>query len=336
MSSSNLVGQRQKPRFSAAITTPGYKQLINNTLGDPEIARRFVASITSAVAVNPALQDCDAGTILAGGLLGETLGLSPSPQLGHFYLVPFDCKVKDANGKVVYLRDKDGNILKDQDGKWIAKTEKKAQFVLGYKGYYQLAVKGDTYRKIGVVTLKEGEFQHFDPLKEDIKYTLIDDFDQREETPAMGYSSFFETVGGLSKVLYWSKKKMLAHADKYSPAFSARMYQKIQDNQIPKDELWKYSSFWYKNFDIMAEKTMMRQLLGKWGIVTPKLQTAYEKDDSIIAINENHEFVALPPEIEASAPDETDAPVIYEMPEEKEPAEAGASRKPKKVDMDAL
>ena len=88
MSSSNLAGQRQKPRFSAAITTPGYKQLINNTLGDPEIARRFVASITSAVAVNPALQDCDAGTILAGGLLGETLGLSPSPQLGHFYLVP--------------------------------------------------------------------------------------------------------------------------------------------------------------------------------------------------------------------------------------------------------
>ena len=152
----------------------------------------------------------------------------------------------------------------------------------------------------------------------------------------MGYSSFFETVGGLSKVLYWSKKKMLAHADKYSPAFSARMYQKIQNNQIPKDELWKYSSFWYKNFDLMAEKTMMRQLLGKWGIVTPKLQTAYEKDDSIIAINENHEFVALPPEIEAPAPDETDAPVIYEMPEEKEPAEAGASRKPKKVDMDAL
>ena len=81
---------------------------------------------------------------------------------------------------------------------------------------------------------------------------------------------------------------------------------------------------------------MMRQLLGKWGIVTPKLQTAYEKDDSIIAINGNHEFVALPPEIEAPAPDETDAPVIYEMPEEKEPAEAGASRKPKKVDMDAL
>lgn len=57
---------KQRPKFSVAITTDGYKNLINNTLGDPERAKRFVASITSAVAVNPALQDCDAGTILAG------------------------------------------------------------------------------------------------------------------------------------------------------------------------------------------------------------------------------------------------------------------------------
>ena len=88
MSSSNQT--MQKPKFSIAITTKGYKDLINNTLGDPERAKRFVASITSAVAVNPALQDCDAGTILAGALLGESLNLSPSPQLGQYYLVLYD------------------------------------------------------------------------------------------------------------------------------------------------------------------------------------------------------------------------------------------------------
>ena len=67
MSSSN-VPATQKQKFSVAISTEGYRNLINNTLGDPERARRFVAAITSAVAVNPQLQDCTPGTILAGAL----------------------------------------------------------------------------------------------------------------------------------------------------------------------------------------------------------------------------------------------------------------------------
>ena len=79
----------QKQKFSVAISTEAYRNLINNTLGDPERSRRFVASITSAVAVNPALQECTPSTILAGALLGESLNLSPSPQLGQYYLVPF-------------------------------------------------------------------------------------------------------------------------------------------------------------------------------------------------------------------------------------------------------
>ena len=84
-----------KPKFSVAIQTEGYKKLINNTLGDPNKAKRFIASISSAVATNPSLQQCDAGSILSGALLGEALNLSPSPQLGQYYLVPFNNK----NGK---------------------------------------------------------------------------------------------------------------------------------------------------------------------------------------------------------------------------------------------
>ena len=88
MATYNQMQVQQKPKFSVAITTKGYQSLISNTLRDPARARRFTASITSAVAVNPALQECDAGTILAGALLGESLNLSPSPQLGQYYLVP--------------------------------------------------------------------------------------------------------------------------------------------------------------------------------------------------------------------------------------------------------
>ena len=86
-------GLRQRQKFSVAIQTDTYHKLINNTLGDPERARRFVAAISSAGAVNPALQECDAGSVLAGALLGETLNLSPSPQLGQYYLIPFKVKV---------------------------------------------------------------------------------------------------------------------------------------------------------------------------------------------------------------------------------------------------
>lgn len=94
--------QPQKMRFSQAIQTPMYKNLVNNTLGDPARGARFIANITSAVAVNPALQECNPGTILAGALLGESLLLQPSPQLGQFYLVPFKSKAK---------RDRQGNVI---------------------------------------------------------------------------------------------------------------------------------------------------------------------------------------------------------------------------------
>ena len=116
--------QPQKIRFSQAIQTPLYKNLVNNTLGDPVRAGRFIANITSAVAVNAELQKCDPGTILAGALLGESLFLQPSPQLGQFYLVPFKSKAKY-----------------DREGQMIEPEKFKAQFVLGYKGYIQLALR---------------------------------------------------------------------------------------------------------------------------------------------------------------------------------------------------
>lgn len=80
----------QRPAFSAIISTPTYQKLIQKTITDPKRASRFVSSITSAVAVNQSLKECDFNTIISGALLGESLNLSPSPQLGQFYLVPFD------------------------------------------------------------------------------------------------------------------------------------------------------------------------------------------------------------------------------------------------------
>lgn len=284
MSNSNLTQAKSSPKFSVAITTKGYQSLINNTLGDPDRAKRFVASITSAVAVNPALQECDAGTILACSLLGESLNLSPSPQLGQYYLVPFKSKAK---------YDRDGNL--------IAPETIKATFVLGYKGYIQLAIRSGQYKKLNVLEIKEGELKRFDPLNETIECILIDDFEAREAAPTVGYYAMFEYVNGFRKAIYWSKDKMLSHADKYSPAFSADIYKKILDGKIADKDMWRYSSFWYKNFDDMAKKTMLRQLISRWGVMSTELQTAFEKDSEVITINGNNEFVTAPA-IEEPAP----------------------------------
>lgn len=236
-----------KPKFSLAIQSEGYKKLINNTLGDAKRSAKFIASISSAVATNPQLQLCDAGSILSGALLGEALNLSPSPQLGQFYLVPFNDKQK---GKV-------------------------AQFQLGYKGYIQLAIRSGQYKKLNVLAIKEGELINYDPLNEEIEVKLIEDEEIRETAKTIGYYAMFEYVNGFKKSLYWSKKKMEAHATTYSPGYRAK----------------KGYTFWEKDFDGMAYKTMLRQLISKWGIMSVDMQEAMVKDMAVVNTDGSYDYV---------------------------------------------
>lgn len=223
--------QPQKLHFSQAMQTEKYKNLINNTLGDPVRAARFAANITSAVAVNPTLQECDAGTILAGALLGESLLLQPSPQLGQFYLVPFKSKAK---------RDRQGNVIEP--------ACLKAQFVLGYKGYIQLALRTGQYKRLNVLEIKSGELGGWDPFEERFhEMHFIEDFEKRAAMPTVGYIAHFEYINGFEKTLYWTADQMMSHADKYSPAFSAAAYKKLLNGEIPQEDMWKYSSFWYRD-----------------------------------------------------------------------------------------
>lgn len=239
---------KQKPKFSIAIQSDGYKNLINNTLGDPNRAKRFVASVSSAVATNPSLQECEAGSILSAALLGESLNFSPSPQLGQYYMVPF-------------------NNTKRQ--------VKEAQFQLGYKGYIQLAVRSGYYTKLNVLAVKEGELVKFDPLQEVIEVNLIEDEEIRENAKTTGYYAMFEYQNGFKKAMYWSRSKMDAHALRYSQGYKAK----------------KGYTFWEKDFDGMAFKTMLRQLISKWGIMSTELQNALVSDMAIIREDGNKEYV---------------------------------------------
>lgn len=243
-----LVKNGKSPKFSVAIQSDGYKNLINNTLGDPKRAAKFVTAITSAVSANPQLQDCDAGTILSAGLLGEGLNLSPSPQLGQYYLVPY----KDNNNKRTV-----------------------AQFQLGYKGYIQLAIRSGQYKKLNVLPIKQGELISFNPLEEEINVKLIDNETEREKAETIGYYAMFEYVNGFKKAIYWSREKMESHALKYSKG-----YQKKSGY-----------TFWEKDFDGMACKTMLRQLISKWGIMSVEMEKAVTNDMAVLAENGNVEYV---------------------------------------------
>lgn len=219
---------------------------------------RFIASVVSAVQNSPALQECSHGSILSAALLGEALNLSPSPQLGQFYMVPYK---KKKNGEVVSVD---------------------AQFQLGAKGYKQLAMRTGQYLDLDVIFVREGEYQGRDRLTGKHKFEFIEDDEVREELPVIGYLAYFELLNGFKKQIYWTRVKMEKHADQYSQAFSLEAYRLLQEGKIPKKDLWKYSSFWYKSFDEMAEKTMIRQLISKWGIMSIEMVDAYDRDMAVI------------------------------------------------------
>ena len=246
--------KEQKMSLSNYLKRDVIKDKINEVVGGKN-GQRFISSIVSATTNNPVLQDCDNGSILSAALLGESLNLSPSPQLGHYYMVPFNNKKKQC---------------------------KEAQFQLGYKGYIQLAIRSGQYKKLNVEAVKDGELIKFDPFNEEIEVQLIEDPEERENTETIGYYAMFELTSGFRKAIYWSRKKMMAHADKYSMAFDAKKYEELLAGKIPSSEAWKYSSFWYKDFDGMAFKTMLRQLISKWGIMSIDLQNAIDGDMAVI------------------------------------------------------
>lgn len=236
----------QRLGISAYLTADAVKNQINQVVGGKD-GQRFISAIVSAVNTNPALQECTNQSILSGALLGESLKLSPSPQLGQYYLVPFNDKNK---GKV-------------------------AQFQLGYKGYIQLAIRSGQYKKLNVLAIKEGELIRFDPLNEEIEVRLIKDEEEREQANTIGYYAMFEYTNGFRKAIYWSKRKMEAHALKYSKGYQAK----------------KGYTFWEKDFDGMAYKTMLRQLISKWGIMSIDMASAIDSDMAVINEDGTKDYV---------------------------------------------
>lgn len=263
----SLVKKSDTPKFSAYLSQTGVRAMIMNTLKD---GKGFISAITSAVGANPTLQECTNESIFAAALLGASLNLPPSPQLGYFYMVPFNDK---------------------RTGK------KKAQFQLGYKGYIQLALRTGEYKRIIVTEIKDGELISWNPITEELATEPIDNEEQRESLPTIGYYARFELINGFVKQIYWSREKMERHADKFSQTFNLDAYKRLKEGKIPAADLWKYSSFWYADFDAMAKKTMLRQIIGKFGPMSTEMARAFDADEQSIKVNDSGEPEILEAEV---------------------------------------
>lgn len=244
--------KKQKAGIASYLSNDAVKKNIMSVVGEKNTTR-FISSVVSAVQTNPTLAQCTNSSILSSALLGEALQLTPSPQLGQYYMVPYD------NTKA---------------------GVKEAQFQIGYKGYIQLAIRSGQYRKIAVSEVKEGEVSYFNPITEEIVLNAnpISGVN-RATSKTVGYYAMFELMNGFRKEIYWTKETMEEHAKTYSSGYR---------NDLRKKTAY---TFWSKNFDAMAKKTLIRQLIGKWGIMSIEMKMAYENDMAVIDENGNAHYV---------------------------------------------
>jgi len=238
----NEVATKQKTGLATYLNNPVVKANIVSVIGE-EATQRFIADTVAVVQANPQLKECTNNSMLNASLTAHSLNLSLSPAMGQAYPVPF----KD-NKKGV--------------------TE--AVFEIGAAGYKQLAIRSGQYRKLVVSTVKEGELKSYNPITEEIVFEPIMDPEVREKAKTVGYYAMFELLNGYRKEIYWPYAKMEAHASKYSQTYKSDK---------------KYGSrrsIWNTNFDAMAEKTMIRTLIRKWGIMSVEMQRAVVADMGVV------------------------------------------------------
>ena len=140
---------------------------------------------------------------------------------------------------------------------WIVPYKRVATFQMGYKGYVQLALRSGQYARMNARRINADAFGGFDDVGE--PRILWDKVDERQ--PIVGYAFAWKLVGGFAKTCYWPRERVEAHAKQYSQSYRG-------DFQSP----------WKTHFDQMALKTVIRNELSDWGILSIDMQRAMKHD----------------------------------------------------------
>ena len=137
----------------------------------------------------------------------------------------------------------------------------KPQFQMGYKGYIQLAQRTGAYKYINAGPVYEGEFKGRDKLSGD-----VDISGEAVSDKVVGYFAYLETINGFRHCVYRTLEEVERHAKRFSDSYR------------------KGGGVWRDNFDAMAEKTVLKELISKWGVMSIEMETALQQDTEIIAM----------------------------------------------------
>lgn len=195
-------------------------------------APQFISSVVSMVNADVNLQQAfyeAPMTVIQSALKAATFDLPIDQNLGYAYIVPFKTSKKQ------------------EDGSWVKRME--ANFILGWKGMHQLALRTGAYKTINVVDIREGELKSYNRLTEEVNIEFVEDDNEREALPIIGYVGYYRLVNGAEKTIYMTKKQVENHEKKHRKG----------------DYMGKG---WKDDFDAMARKTVYRRLIGKWGVMS--------------------------------------------------------------------
>lgn len=211
----------------------GLRKRFDDLLG--KRAPQFISSIVSMVNADNNMQQAfyeSPMTVIQAALKAATFDLPIDQSLGYAYIVPFKNFKKDLGTKKM-----------------------EATFILGWKGMHQLALRTGAYKTINVVDIREGELKSYNRLTEEVNIDFIEDEEERESKPIIGYVGYYRLVNGAEKTIYMSVKAIEQHEKK----FRKGQYQ---------------GKGWRDDWDAMARKTVYRRLIGKWGVMSINYQTA--------------------------------------------------------------
>lgn len=245
---STQVVDPSKLGFKALMNTPAMKKKFTDILH--EKSDSFMGSLMTLVGGDNYLSQAEPMTIIASALKAATMDLPIDKNLGYAYVVPFNRSEKVGN-------------------KWVKHNE--AQFILGYKGYIQLAQRSGQYKALNALAIYDGQLIDWNPLTEEFTF----DYKAKLSDEVIGYVGFFELLNGFKKTVYWTKQEIESHRIKNSKAYDKE----------------KLSGAWVDNYDSMAIKTVLRNMLSKWGLLSVEMQSAITSDEKVFRVDENNDLI---------------------------------------------
>ena len=283
------VHQATPANIRSSMSNAAMQKQLKAMISDPKRRDSMVSSMVGMVQQTPGLQQCEVSSVYNAAIAGEALKLPYG--FGYWYAVP-------------RANNKKGKELGFKNGEY-----KEATFQMGYKGFVQLAMRAGEYKDIDVFEVKEGEIPNPNRRRHSVEDFIY--LENHEELPTIGYYAFFVLHNGFTKGIYVTRKSIVKHAAEYS-YFNNAIYTKLAAGEKVADA-WKYSSQWYTDFDMMSEKTVLKRLLSKWGMLSVEMQSALKTDQAVV--NEKGEPVAYPDN--PKSPENKDKVIDAEITEEK-------------------